>query len=124
MKKIVLIALVLFLKTTASTAQKIDSIYVNLYTDSLKKGTYNYINIDGKLSNGRYMALDSTDIVYWASAGKFYNNSLFIDRDFAEEKVLIKVYLKTNPTLYKEFEIFIKKKPDDEHLKSLKDILR
>ena len=29
-----------------SKAQKIDNIFVNLYTYSLKKGTYNYINID------------------------------------------------------------------------------
>jgi len=34
-------------------AQKVENIYVNLYTDSLKKGTFNYINIDGKLSNGK-----------------------------------------------------------------------
>ncbi|MBL0056604.1 MAG: hypothetical protein IPP31_10530 [Chitinophagaceae bacterium] len=35
--------------------QKVENIYVNLYTDSLKKGTFNYINIDGKLSNGRFI---------------------------------------------------------------------
>lgn len=105
-------------------AQKIDSIYVNLYTDSLKKGTYNYINVDGLCSNGRYMPLDSSDITFTASAGKFYGNNLWIDPDFADEKVSITVALKTNPALHKEFEIYIKKKPDNEVLRTAEDILR
>ena len=75
-------------------AQKIDSLYVNLYTDSLKKGTFNYINIDGRLSNGRYLPLDSTHLIFTASAGKFSGNSLWIDKDFATEKVIIKVVLR------------------------------
>ncbi|MBA3674977.1 MAG: hypothetical protein H0W75_08510, partial [Chitinophagaceae bacterium] len=58
-------------------AQRIDSIFVNLYTDSLKKGTYNYINVDGLLSNGRYVPLDSTQIIFWASVGKFSGNDLW-----------------------------------------------
>ena len=95
-------------------AQKIDKIYVNLYTDSLKKGTFNYINIDGQLSNGKYLPLDSTHLIFWASAGKFSGNSLWIDRNFTEEKISIKVTLRTNPSLYKELDVYIKKKPDPE----------
>ena len=65
--------LFLFFLTTSSvaSAQKIEGIYANLYTDSLKKGTYNYINIDGKLSNGHYIPLDTSDIIFTASEGKF-----------------------------------------------------
>lgn len=103
-------------------AQKIDSIYINLYTDSLKKGTYNYINVDGLLSNGHYLPLDSTQLTFTASAGKFYGNSLLISSDFKEEKVCIKVVLKNNPALCKQFEMFIKKKPDGE-LKPLDDLM-
>jgi hypothetical protein len=104
-------------------AQKIDSIYVNLYTDSLKKGTYNYINIDGRLSNGQYLPLDNTDITFTASAGEFKGNSLWIDKDFKPEKVSIKVVLKSNPVLHKEFDIYIKQKPDDEKLKTTEEII-
>jgi hypothetical protein len=103
-------------------AQKVESIYVNLYTDSLKKGTYNYINIDGKLSNGKYLPLDSTYLIFWSSAGKFSGNSLWIDRDFAADKVDIKVSLRNNPALVKEFTIYIKQKPDPE-LKTLDEIM-
>ena len=93
-------------------AQKIENIYVNLYTDSLKKGTFNYINIDGLLSNGKYLPLDSTHLIFWASAGKFSGNSLWIDRDFAPEKVNIRVTLRKDARLTKEFEVYIKKLPD------------
>src|SRR5690242_20918815 len=107
----------------ATHAQKIDSIYVHLYTDSLKKGTYNYINIDGKLSNGRYLPLDTSDIVFSASDGKFYGNSLYIPQDFNKEKVDIKAVLKSDPAMYKQFTIYIKKKPDPAHLKTMDEIL-
>ena len=104
----------LILFSSYAKAQKVEHIYVNLYTDSLKKGTFNYINIDGKLSNGKYLPLDSTDLIFWASEGKFSGNSLWIDRDFAPEKVDIKVTLRSNPSLHKEFTIYVKQKPDPE----------
>lgn len=103
-------------------AQKVESIYVNLYTDSLKKGTFNYINIDGQLTNGKYMPLDSTDLIFWSSAGKFSGNSLWIDRDFTADKVTVKVTLRSNPALFKEFTIYVKKKPDPE-LKTMDELM-
>jgi hypothetical protein len=106
----------------AMKAQKIDSIYVHLYTDSLKKGTYNYINIDGKLSNGRYLPLDTSQLTFTCSDGKFYGNSLFLPADFSKPKVHIKAVLKSDPEIYKEFEIYIKMSPDPE-LKTLEEIL-
>ncbi|HET7117320.1 MAG TPA: hypothetical protein VFI29_12555 [Hanamia sp.] len=104
-------------------AQKIDSIYVHLYTDSLKKGTYNYINIDGKLPNGRYLPLDTSDIIFSSDYGKFYGNSLWLDPHFAKEKVSIKAVLRSNPSMYKQFTIYIKKIPDPVQLKTEKEIL-
>lgn len=111
-----------FLLPLFTSAQKVEHIYVNLYTDSLKKGTFNYINIDGKLSNGRYLPLDSTYLVFSASAGKFNGNSLWIDRDIAVQKVDIKVVLRTDPSLVKEFSMYIKQKPDPE-LKTMDEIM-
>jgi hypothetical protein len=120
LKQILLFFFVVF--TLVARGQKIDSIYVNLYTDSLKKGTYNYINIDGKMANGRYIPLDTTDLYFTASAGQFQGNNLWIDRDFKQAKVSIKVVLKSNPAQHKEFDIYIKQKPDDEHLKTAEEI--
>ena len=104
-------------------AQKIDSIYVDLYTDSLKKGTYNYINIDGKLSSGKFIPLDTTDLIFRSSIGKFYGNSLWIEPDCRNENVTVKVVLKSNPLIHKEFIIFIKKNPDVEKLKTLDELM-
>jgi len=115
---------ILLLITLGASAQQVDSIYVNLYTDSLKKGTYNYINIDGLLSNGRYIPLDSTHILFTATAGKFYGNTLFINKDFTGEKVTIKAVLRKNPAVYKEFVMYIKIKPDNENLKTVDELLK
>src|SRR5688572_24447642 len=99
--------------TCCAKAQKVDSIFVNLYTDSLKKGTFNYINVDGLLSNGKYLPLDSTHIIFRATEGKFHGNSLWIDKDFKQDRVHLKITLRENPQLSKEFTMYVKKKPDD-----------
>jgi len=109
-KKLLLLTFIVLSITARS--QKIDSIYVNLYTDSLKRGTYNYINIDGLLPNGHYIPLDSTQLTFIASAGKFSGNSLWVEPGFTGEKITIRVTLKQNPALHKEFDMYIKQKPD------------
>ena len=121
LKKMITVVTLCF--SIVTKAQKIDSIFINLYTDSLKKGTYNYINVDGKLSNGNYLPLDSTHVVFWASEGKFSGNSLWIDKNFKYDHVLIKVLLRSNPKLNKEFTIYIKKKPDDEKLPTPEEVI-
>src|SRR6218665_3124 len=97
-------------------AQQVDSIFFHLYTDSLKKGVHNYINVDGKLSNGNWLPLTSKQIKFSCSAGKFEGNDLVLPADFSEEKVTIKANLISNPQMQKEVTIWIKKKPDNEIL--------
>lgn len=117
-----LFLLIFSLSTFFVSAQKIDSIYVNLYTDSLKKGTFNYINVDGKLSNGRYLPLDSTHMALVSSDGKFTGNDLWIPKDFKKDKVTIKAILLSDTSVCKEFTVYIKKLPDPE-LKTEQQIL-
>lgn len=121
MKKLLLF--ILITTTIAAKAQKIDSIYVNLYTDSLKKGTYNYINVDGLMSNGRYLPLDSTHLTFAASYATFKGNSLFIPWDFKQPKVTIKVTLKNNPSVFKQFDIWVKTTDNNVNLKTPDEIL-
>lgn len=97
---------------------------MNLYTDSLKKGTYNYINIDGKLAGGHYIPLDTSNIIFTSSDGKFSGNSLWIDNNFSKEKVSIKAVLKSDHSLSKEFTMYIKKKPNDEKLKTMDELMQ
>jgi hypothetical protein len=111
MKKIILFSIIMALVSPAF-AQKVDSIYFHLYTDSLKKGQHNYINVDGKLSNGKWQPLTSKDIQLTSSAGSFEGNELLIPDDFKPEKVTVKAVLKTNPATWKEITIWIKRLPD------------
>ena len=105
--------LILLAGISASTrAQKIDNIYFHLYTDSLKKGQHNYINVDGKLSNGDWMPLTSKELTFTSSLASFEGNELIIPENFKGEKVTVKAVLKSNPSVWKEITIWIKKMPD------------
>lgn len=125
MKKIVLgFFLVVF--ANAVSAQKIDSIYFHLYTDSLKKGFYNYINVDGKTADGKWLPLTSEEIIFSTTADTtlyFKNNDLFIDSAYNREAVTVKAVLKNNPQIWKEVTIYIRKRGFDEPLKSNEEIL-
>jgi hypothetical protein len=122
MRKFLLIGLVL-LASGAVHAQKVDSIYFNLYTDSLKKGFFNYINIDGKLSNGSWQPLDSSQITLSSDGGYFKGNDLFIDSSFRGETVRVKAVLRSNPSVWKEAVIHIRKRGFTEPLKTNDEIL-
>src|SRR3569832_1392844 len=105
-----LVVLGFIMAANAVSAQKVDSIYFHLYTDSLKKGFYNYINVDGKLSDGNWTPLDSTQILFISDAGFFKGNDLFIDSSYKGETVRVKAVLKSNPTIHKEVVIYIRKR--------------
>jgi hypothetical protein len=87
---------------------------VNLYTDSLKKGTYNYINIDGLLSNGRYIPLDSSHVFFSGTEGYFRGNSLWIEPKTRAQKVCITITLRSNMAIKRTIEMYIKTMEDEE----------
>ena len=105
----------------ASFSQKIDSIYVHLYTDSIRKGTLNYINIDG-LSRGHYIPLDTNHIQFHTSYGKFHGNNLELPVNCTVKNVTIKATLISDPHISKEFTIAIKQN-EDPPLKSQQEVL-
>ncbi len=107
----------------SAKAQKIDSIYVNLYTDSLKKGTYNYINVDGLFTDGKYLPLDSSHLVFTSSYGRFYGNDLWIDTTASfDAPIKICVTLRSDPTVQKTAVMYIKKAPEG-RLKTADELL-
>ncbi len=110
---------------TGSTlrAQKIDSIYFHLYTDSLKKGVYNYINVDAKMSDGSWFPLSSKEIQFSSSHGRWDGNNLILDSSFSDDYVTVTAVLRTQPALVRSRHIYIKKKNDEERLKTEKEVL-
>ncbi len=122
MKK-VLLSLSFLTSATTIFSQKVDSIYFHLYTDSLKKGQHNYINVDGKLSDGHWLPLTSKEVSFSCSEAKFEGNELIIPIDFKKEKVTVKAVLKSNQSIGIEKIIWIKKKPDDELLPTKEEVI-
>lgn len=129
MKSTFTILLVIFFCTVAIAQKKpagnnkIDTLFFNLYTDSLKKGTNNYINVDGKTAEGRWIPLTANELIFSASACKFEGNELVIPHDFSQPSITVKVQLRSNPAVIKEITIWIKKLPDPENLPSKGDVL-
>lgn len=114
---------VLILFSLEGFCQKLDSIYFNLYTDSLKKGTYNYINVEGKFDNGTYLPLGEKELTFSANRGSFSGNSLFIDSAMRDEKVIVRVSARSNPKLWREMEIYIKKHEENERLPTMEEVM-
>jgi len=104
-------------------AQKIEQISFNLYTDSLKKEVHNYISVDGKLDNGRYIPLDSKQITFTASYGKWEGNDLIIDKSYTKDSIVVTATLKDNPTLSKTVTIYMKKITVEPPLRTLDEIM-
>ena len=109
----ILFILSFFFASFAAKAQKVDSMFVNLYTDSLKKGTYNYINVDGLLADGKWLPLDSNHVEFKCNHGQFYGNELWIDTSFAGDRISIETILRSDRKQHKSFDLYIKRKPDD-----------
>lgn len=89
-------------------AQKLEEIYFHLYTDSLKRGTFNYINVDGKFSNGNWRPLTDKELIFKSDVGYFKGNSLFLADTLQIEKVKVWAILKSDTTIQKSTDIYIK----------------
>jgi hypothetical protein len=123
MQKILLLLVVSVIGHTAFS-QKVDSIYFHLYTDSLKKGTHNYINVDAKLSNGRWQPLTEKDLTFSSDYGHFSGNDLVLPENPAVKKVTVKAILKSNNNLWLERVIWIKTIPNPDVLPTTDEVLK
>jgi hypothetical protein len=114
--------LILFIVKPAAGQKVVDSIFFNLYTDSLKKGFFNYINVDGKMSDGSWLPLDTSQVTLTANTGYFLGNDLFIDSSYTGNSVRVRTTLKSNPKISKEIVIYIRKRGFDEVLKKEEEL--
>lgn len=120
MNKILLI--VAILTAHIAYSQRIVDFNINLYTDSLKKGTHNYINVDGKMSNGSWKPLTDKDLNFSSSYGKFEGNDLILPDNPTVNKVRVTVSLKQQPDNSKQRTIWIKQQPDPSVLPTYESI--
>lgn len=106
-----------------TNAQQIEHIRFNLYADSLKKNVNNYINVEGKLSNGKSFPLDSSTILFRSNYGKWEGNDLIIDSSYKADSVVVDAILKSNNSIHARKIIYVKKLPDPEVLKTVEEVL-
>ena len=121
MKKYLLI--ISLLVASLGKSQKVESIHFNLYTDSLKKGVHNYINVDGKLSNGTFYPLMASEITFTSNAGRWEGNSVIIDSAYAKDSIVITASLKADPSITKKVVIYLKKSSFEGEMKTEKELL-
>jgi hypothetical protein len=119
----IILTLLLLIGSFVSEAQKVESITFNLYTDSLKKGVHNYINVDGKMSNGSFYPLMADEIEFSSSAGKWQGNSIIIDSTYKKDSVVITAKLKSNPVISRSVTVYMKKILIEPPLKTEKELL-
>lgn len=100
---------VLFFKGLIAGAQQPDSIWFDLYTDSLKKGSWNYINVVGRFAGGRVLPVAAAQLQLYSSAGRVEQGSVWIDWNETADSLNIKVQLLKQPSLQKAVTIWIKK---------------
>ncbi len=99
----------LLLSSLALKAQKVDSIFFNLYTDSLKKGSWNYINVDALLDNGKYIPLNHEDLIINTTGGTVKGSSIWLEWDFKQAFITVEVMLKVEPSVKRSMTIWVKK---------------
>ena len=121
--KIFLFALLVLAAKPCGAQKTIKEIAFHLYTDSLKKGTYNYINVDALLENNKWLPMDTSSIGFSSSAGEWYGNNLVIDTSFAQDSIVIKSFLKSSPIMTIQTVMYIKKKKDPQTLPTMEDVL-
>ena len=123
MKRLVGLLILCTCITGYGKAQQVQSIAFHLYTDSLKKGVYNYINVDGQLIDGNWRPLNSKLVQFTANTGTWDGNNLIIDSAYNKDSVVVTAVLRNNPALKKTVTIYMKKNLTDERLKTEEQIL-
>jgi len=122
--KYILIILLFIAHGQESNGQQVDSIFFHLYTDSLKKGTHNYINVDGRLSDKKWKPLTEKEILFTASFGRFEGNELILPAACPVEYIKVKATLRSRPQMSIETIIWIKKNEGNEKLPTRNDMLK
>ncbi|HPZ87485.1 MAG TPA: hypothetical protein PLQ32_05250 [Flavihumibacter sp.] len=124
MKKIYTILLLFVAAKTQAQSLAYDSLAFHLYTDSLKRNTHNYINVDGRLKSGGWLPLTDKQVQFRCAQGVFDGNSLMIDSTFKGNAVQVTVTDKRNPALTQTRTIYIKQAPDTERLKTMEEVMQ
>ncbi len=108
----IIFTLITTLAFSFTNAQSIVDIRFNLYADSVKNTIDNYINVEARLSNGRYMPLTDKEITFSSDHGFWRGNSLVLSKVKNVNAVNITAQLKSDTSKKISTMVYIQKYPD------------
>lgn len=92
----------------------VKNIYFHLYTDSLKVGVYNYINVDAELYDKRFWPLDTSYIYFSSNLGIWSGNSLILNQGISKDTAIrIRCILKADDRKKIDTILYIKRTQDN-----------
>ncbi|WP_295118718.1 hypothetical protein [uncultured Chitinophaga sp.] len=92
------------------------------YTDSLKRGEYFYVNVEGIYSSGRILPLDTSRIRFTVNGAELHGQDLLLDRnDTMTKEIKVEAVYRLNSDMKINCIIPVKQGPDDPSL-LIKDV--
>jgi hypothetical protein len=105
-----------FVPAAASAQQRANAnlkrIYFNLYTDSIKTILDFYVNVEGEYQDGRFLPLDTSQVVFSADHGTMRGNDWKAPAHIDFEKVHFDVHAKDRPELHDSITVWLKRTRD------------
>ena len=95
-----------------ASAQKVDSMFFNLYTDSIKTILNYYVNVEGEYSNGRFLPMDTGVIRIIADHGAMSGNEWIAPKEIDFEKVTFHAIAKEDPRINDRVTVWLKRAKD------------
>jgi hypothetical protein len=100
-----------------------DTVFFNLYTDSLKPGTRNYINVVAGIGNN-FLPLTSEELIFKADTGRFMGNDWFIEEGFEGDSIRVTVTHRFYPEIQISRIVNIKKGPSSAiRVKTMEEVM-
>lgn len=96
----------------AQHGPQVRRIYFNLYTDSIKTQLNYYVNVEAELSNGRFLPMDTSQIIIEADHGRMAGNEWVAPKQIGFDRVHFLARLKSDPSVQEEITVYLKRAID------------
>lgn len=84
------------------------------YTDSLKRGEYFYVNVEGIYSSGRIFPLDTARVRFAVRGAELHGQDILLDRnDFTTKEIYVDAVYRLNSDMKISTAIPVKQGPED-----------
>src|SRR5947209_1944729 len=92
-------AVCVMIEASAQSYGKLQRVYFNLYTDSIKTVLNYYVNVEGQYEHNRILPLDTSLVVITSDKGSMVGNEWIVPQKIDFEKVTFTTFAKENHKL-------------------------